>query len=399
MQRQIPIVDGVYWVGVNDRRTTLFESIWPIPQGVSYNSYLILDEKTVLVDTVKDYFAPEYLQKVADLLGDRPLDYLVINHMEPDHSGSITMLRQVYPQVRIIGNKKTAEYLADLYRIEDNVQTVCDGDSISLGARKLCFYLTPMVHWPETMMTFEPTSGILFSGDAFGSFKALDGGIFDDEINVTTLEDEMLRYFSNIVGQYSPMVLKAISKLSGVQLKIIAATHGPIWRQDPGHVVGLYEKWSRHQADLGVVVAFGSMYGRTESMAEAVARGLAEGGIETIRMHNVSVSHPSYVIRDAWRYRGLIIGSPTYDAGLFPPMETLLSLLKTKRLADRAVGIFSSHGWAGGAVPAMKAFVETTKLDLIEPVIDAKFRATSEQIEQCHQLGRRMADQVQQAAQ
>ncbi len=400
MQSGIAIVDGIHWVGTNDRRTALFESIWPIPKGISYNSYLIVDEKTALIDTVKDLSVYGYLQKLQRLLGpDRSLDYLVINHMEPDHSGAIGILRKIYPQMRIVGNKKTAEYLASLYGIEDNVQMVADGEELSLGRRKLSFHLTPMVHWPETMMTHEPSAGVLFSGDAFGSFGALNGGIFDDQVDVGYLEDEILRYFSNIVGQYSPMVQKAIEKLGRVQIKIIASTHGPIWRTNPSHIIDLYDRWSRHEAEPGVVLAFGSMYGNTETMAEAVARGLAEGGLETIRMHNVSTSHVSYILRDAWRYQGLVLGSPTYDTGIFPPMDALLRLLRTKWIAHRSVGVFGSHGWAGGAVKGMTHFVEQTKLELVEPVIDAKFRATPEQVEQCHELGRRVAQRVQGARQ
>jgi flavorubredoxin len=395
VQCGVSIVDNVYWVGVNDRRTALFESVWPIPRGISYNSYLIIDEKTALVDTVKDLSVHGYIERLRALLGpDRSVDYLVVNHMEPDHSGAIGILRRLYPSMRIVGNKKTADFLANLYGIEDCVQMVADGDELSLGKRKLRFYLTPMVHWPETMMTYEPSAGILFSGDAFGSFGALEGGIFDDTVDIDHFEGEILRYFSNIVGKYSPMVQKAIEKLGCVQIKIIAGTHGPIWRSDPHGIIDRYSRWSRYEAEPGVVVAFGSMYGNTETMAETVARGLSEAGLRAIRMHNVSTSHASYIIRDIWRYRGLVLGSPTYDANVFPPMDALLRLLSTKRIANRLVGVFGSHGWSGGAVTAMTKFVEDTKLELVEPTLDAKFRATADQMEQCHELGRRMAEGV-----
>jgi flavorubredoxin len=251
-----------------------------------------------------------------------------------------------------------------------------------------------MVHWPETMMTYETSDAILFSGDAFGGFGALDGGIFDDEVDVHYFEDEILRYFSNIVGKYSPMVQKAIQKLSGLEIKIIASTHGPIWRRRPDHIVGLYDRWSRQETEPGVVVAFASMYGATERMAEAVERGLADAGVTTIRAHNVSDSHVSYIIRDAWRYTGLILGSSTYDGGPFPLMEMLLSLLGGKRLSGRVVGLFGSHGWAGGAVKSMQKFVADSKLELLEPVVDATFAATGEQMAQCHELGRAMAQRV-----
>ncbi|NLH40963.1 MAG: FprA family A-type flavoprotein [Planctomycetes bacterium] len=396
MQYGIPIVKDVYWVGVNDRRTSLFEGIWPIPRGVSYNSYLVVDEKTVLIDTVKDLSVNGYLKKLRQVLGpDRQIDYLVVNHLEPDHSGAIPLIKKVFPGIQIIGNKKTAEFVRELYGVQD-VRIVADGEELSLGRRKLKFFFTPMVHWPETMMTYEMSDGILFAGDAFGGFGALEGGIFDDEVDIHYFDDEILRYFSNIVGKYSPMVQKAIQKLggAGVPLRIVAATHGPIWRTDPGHIIRLYDRWSRQETEPGVVVAFGSMYGATERMAEAVERGVTEGGIKTIRAHNVSTSHVSYIIRDVWRYRGLILGCPTYDAGVFPLMNNLLDLLREKRVVNRVVGLFSSYGWSGGAVKGMKQLVEDNKLDLIEPIVDARFCATPEQLEQCQALGRAMAARI-----
>ena len=396
MQNGIPIVEDVYWIGMNDRRTALFEGIWPIPRGVSYNSYLILDEKVALIDTVKDVSVDGYLKKIRHLLGpDRRIDYLVVNHLEPDHSGAVPILKKVFPDMQVVGNKKTAEFVNALYGVQD-VLVVQDGQELSLGGRTLRFFLTPMVHWPETMVTYETADRILFSGDAFGGFGALDGGIFDDEVDIPYFEDEILRYFSNIVGKYSPMVQKAIQKLGNLDIRMIASTHGPIWRAMPKHIVELYDRWSRQEAEPGVVLAFGSMYGATERMAEAVARGLADGGVKTIRTHNVSTSHVSYMIRDIWRYQGLILGSSTYDAGVFPLMENLLRLLGGKKIANRAVGLFGSYGWGGGALKAMRQFVDENKLELIEPVAEARFTATAEQIEQCHELGRAVAERIRQ---
>jgi len=399
VQNGKPIVKDVYWVGVNDRRTALFEGIWPIPLGVSYNSYLIVDEKTALIDTVKDLSVNGYLSKLRHVLGPNlQIDYLVINHLEPDHSGALPLIKRVFPNIKIVGNKKTAEFVSDLYGACD-VHLVQDGEELRLGRRTLKFFLTPMVHWPETMMTYETADGILFAGDAFGGFGALEGGIFDDEVDLEYYENEVLRYFSNIVGKYSPMVQKAIQKVGGLAIRVVASTHGPIWRTDPGHIIRLYDRWSRHQAEPGVVVVFGSMYGATEKMAEAVERGVAEGGVKTIRAHNISTSHVSYIIRDAWRYQGLILGSSTYDLGLFPPMESLLRLLGAKKLGNRSVGVFGSYGWSGGAVKALRQFVEDSKLELVEPVVEAKFSATPEQLEQCCALGRAMAERIRRDAQ
>jgi flavorubredoxin len=395
VQPGIPIVDGVYWIGLNDHQTTLFESLWPIPSGISYNSYLLVDEKVALIDTVKDLSVNDYLEKLEDLLGPgRAVDYLIINHMEPDHSGSIATLKRIYPRMQVVGNKKTAEFLSSLYGIDKDIRIVADCEELSLGKRRLQFFLTPMVHWPETMMTYESQAGVLFAGDAFGGFGALDGGIFDDQVELGYYEDEILRYFSNIVGKYSPMVQKAIEKLGGLSVKIVASTHGPIWRSSPRTIIDLYERWSRYQGEPGVVMVFGSMYGHTTQMAEAVGQGLAEAGCKTTRVHNISTSHLSYIVRDIWRYRGLILGCPTYDADVFPPMQSLLQLLGIKRIANRVVGVFGSHGWSGGAVKALTAFVENAHLEQVEPVIDVRFRAEPEQIEQCRQLGRNLAARV-----
>lgn len=394
VQNGIPIVKDVYWVGVNDRLTPLFEAIWPIPRGISYNSYLILDEKVALIDAVKDQSACRYLKKLRHLLGPgRGIDYLVINHLEPDHSGTVPILREAFPAMQVVGNRKTAEFLKDMYGIEDT-RLVQDGDQIDLGRHSLRFLLTPMVHWPETMMTFETTDGLLFSGDAFGGFGTLEGGIFDDEVDIQYYEDEILRYFSNIIGKYSSMVQKAIQKVGGLDIKVVAPAHGLVWRSQPRHIIGYYDRWSRQETEPGVVVAFGSMYGATARMAEAVERGIADGGVKTIRAHDVSTSHASYIIRDAWRYKGLVLGSPTYDIGVFPPMETLLRSLGGKRLVNRVVGVFGSYGWSGGAVKGLRDFVEQNKLELVEPVVEAKFTATPEQLEQCHALGRAMAERV-----
>jgi flavorubredoxin len=391
VQDGIPISKDIYWVGMNDRRTPLFEGIWPIPRGVSYNSYLIVDEKTALIDTVKDMSVYGFLRRLRRLAGERrKIDFLVVNHLEPDHSGAIPIIKGIYPEMQIVGNKKTAEFVNDLYGIAD-MHIIQDGEELSLGRHTLKFYLTPMVHWPETMMTVEQPDGILFSGDAFGGFGALEGGIFDDEVDVHYYEDEILRYFSNIVGKYSPMVQKAIKKVGGADIRTIAATHGPIWRTNPKHIIDLYDRWSRQETEPGCVVAFASMYGATERMAESVERGVANGGVTTTRAHNVSDSHVSYMIRDIWRYQGLILGSSTYDVDVFPLMDMLLKLLAGKQLRNHVVGVFGSYGWSGGAVKRIRKFVEDNKLELLDPVVEAKFTAAPETLEQCRQLGRAMA--------
>ncbi len=395
MALSVPITEDVHWVGVNDHQTHLFEGVWPLPRGVSYNSYVIADEKVAVVDGVKDANAADHLDRIREVIGDRPIAYLIVNHMEPDHSGTVRTLREAFPQMQVVGNRKTAGFLEQFYGLDAGVKTVADGEELDLGRHKLRFFLTPMVHWPETMVTFDETDGILFSADAFGGFAALDDGIFDDQVDLAHYEDEILRYFSNIVGKYTKPVLNAIDKLKSLEIKTIAPTHGPVWRSNPGQIIQKYARWSRQETEPGVVLAFGSMYGNTAKMAEAVGRALADAGVSTIRAYDVSRTHPSFIIRDAWRYGGLIIGAPTYNSGLFPPMDTLLRDLEILRMEGRHLGIFGSYGWSGGGVKRMREFADTGgKWELVEPVIEANCAPGDHDLEQCAELGRRMAETV-----
>jgi flavorubredoxin len=380
---------------VNDFETHLFEALWPLPKGVSYNAYMIVDEKVVLIDTVKGPYFSTYLDKLKSLLPvGKTVDYLVVNHMEPDHSGSIKVLREAFPEVKIIGNQKTADMLGAFYGLTDNLVVVRDGEELSLGEKRLVFYMTPMVHWPETMMTYEKSTGVIFSGDAFGGFGALNGGIFDDEVDVDYYEDEVLRYFSNIVGRYSAMVQKAFEKLKGVDIKIICTTHGPVWRNDPAHIINLYDRWSKQQTEEGVVLVYGSMYGNTQKMMEAVAAGLVKGGVEKIRVHNISTSHLSFIIRDIWRFKGLVLGSCTYNMELFPPMKQLVNAIENRMMVNRKIGIFGSYTWSGGALKELQEFAGKSKCERVGPVIEAKSSPTAEDIDRCVELGMNMAKAV-----
>lgn len=387
----------IYWIGVNDRDTDLFEGLWPLPRGVAYNSYLIVDEKVALVDTVKIKTAMPFLDKVREIIGERPVDYLIINHMEPDHSGAIRFVLDEYPNLRLVGNAKTARMLEDFYAIPDlksRMLVVNDGDTLCTGRHTLTFAFIPMVHWPETMVTYDAADRVLFSMDAFGGFGALDGGVFDDEVDVPYYEDEILRYFSNIVGKYCNMVQKAFEKLKGLDIGVIAPTHGPVWRKNPGTILELYDRWSRHVAEPGVVLVYGSMYGNSERMMEAVARGVMEGGCTTVRIHNVSRSHPSYIIRDAWRYRALAFGAPTYDMEIYPPMDHVLRLLGRKKLRNRHVGLFGTYAWNGGGIKAVQEMVQNYGWRVAEPVIEARCAPSAETLDQCRALGRALAEKT-----
>lgn len=394
MEKIVRIVDGIYYVGVNDRDTHLFENIWPLPKGVSYNSYLIVDERTALVDTVKLCKLSAYLEKIGQVLNGRHLDFLVVNHMEPDHSGALAAIVHAYPGVKIVGNKKTIEFIRAMYQIETNFHEVKDGDELDLGRQKLRFYLTPMVHWPETMMTYETTGQLLFSGDAFGGFGSLDGGVFDDEVDVNYYEHEIRRYYSNIVGKFGPMVQKALQKLSALEVKVVCPTHGPVWRTNPGRIVSAYDRWSRYEYEEGVVIAYGTMYGSTEKMADFVARVLADQGIKNIRVMNTSTVHESFIINEIWRFKGVIFGSCTYNNWIYPPLENVLINLAHKGLPNRVFGVFGSYGWSGGGVKGILEHIQKNNWKLIGEPVEVQFSAKPEDLEKLKKLALDMATSV-----
>ncbi|MBR5036410.1 MAG: FprA family A-type flavoprotein [Prevotella sp.] len=397
------ITDKIFYVGVNDRKKALFEGLWPLPNGVSYNSYLIADEKVCLVDTVEVDSFTQYLENIREVIGERPVDYLIINHMEPDHSGSIALIRKYYPGVKVIGNKKTFQMMQGFYGegSEDDVE-VKNGDTLSLGTLTLSFVMTPMVHWPETMMTLAaPTetagASVLFSGDAFGCFGALNGGVIDSQINCDTFWLEMVRYYSNIVGKYGTPVQNALKKLAGVQLDYICSTHGPVWHEYIDKVVGIYDRLSLYKTEPGLVICYGTMYGNTERMAEHIARAASDAGVKNIVVYNVSKTHHSYILRDIFRYRGLIVGAPTYNTGLYHEMEVLLSEIAGKDIkGNHLLGWFGSHGWASKAVSEIKRWNnEHLHFEAVGEPVDMKQALTPETRQQCEALGRAMAARLQ----
>ena len=389
------ITENIYYVGVNDRNKSLFEGLWPLPNGVSYNSYLIVDEKVCLVDTVEvDFFMP-YLENIREVIGERPIDYVVVNHMEPDHSGSLALLRQFYPNIQIIGNKKTFDMMAGFYRLTDGLVEVKNGDSIELGTHKLDFVLTPMVHWPETMMTL--CDDVLFSGDAFGCFGALNGAFVDEQMNCDTFWLEMTRYYSNIVGKYGTPVQMALKKLAGVKVSYICSTHGPVWHQHVEKVIGIYDRLSKYEAEPGLVICYGTMYGNTERAAEVIARAAAQAGLKNIVMYNVSKTHHSYIIRDLFRYRGLIVGAPTYNTGLYHEMNVLLDELSQKDIKGRFFGWFGSYSWASKAVSEITRWnEEKLKYEQVGEPVEIKQALNDDTIARCEALGRAMAERLMQ---
>ncbi|MDR1880546.1 MAG: FprA family A-type flavoprotein [Tannerellaceae bacterium] len=388
------IATNVYYVGVNDRQKTLFENLWPLPYGVSYNSYLILDEKTVLVDTVDICYSDIFLKKIGDALQGRPLDYLIVNHMEPDHAGSIRLLRQQYPDVRIVGNSKTFGMLEGFHAITDGLYEVKEGDVIDTGNRTLTFFMAPMVHWPEVMFTYDQREKILFSADAFGTYGTLDGGVIDAEMNVDCFWEEMIRYYANIVGKYGNPVQKALQKLAQLEVRQICSTHGPVWREHIAKAVDTYSRLSRYEGEEGVVIVYASMYGHTEQMAETVAFSLSENGIRNIVLHNASKSHSSYILKDVFKYKGLMVGSPTYSNQLFPELESVLGKIELREVKGRLFGYFGSYTWAGAAVKRLAAFGERMKWEEVGLPVEQKQGQTTGKYEECLALGKAMADKL-----
>lgn len=391
---QIKLSDNIYYLGFNDRRTQLFENIWPIPSGISYNSYLIFDDKIALIDTVERHFIEDYFQRIDEIIGDRKVDYLIINHMEPDHSGAMKSIVGKYPEITLVGNKKTFSLTENFGIAASHLKIIEDGEVLDLGNTKLQFQTIPMVHWPETMATFDETHQILFSGDAFGSFGTLDGGVFDDELNLEFYENESMRYFTNIVGKYCPHTQRALKKLSGLQINMIAATHGPVWRTDLNWILDRYNKWSSYSSDNGVVILYGSMYGNTEKMAEVIARQLSIKGIKNIRVYDSSKTHPSYIINDIFRFKGFIVGSCAYNNELFPNVESLLSKIEHMGIKDRYLGIFGNFLWSGGGVSNLKKFAENIKWEMIYEPVEEKGALKQDQFLKCIELANAMADKL-----
>lgn len=389
--RKIPqIAPNVYYLGINDRRLELFENIWPLPHGVAYNSYLITDEHPTLIDTVDVAHIDEYIAKIKMILQDKNLEYLVVNHMEPDHCGAIETIRRVYPNVTIVGNKKTFEILYAYYAIQDNLFEVEEGAILDIGSRKLQFFSAPMVHWPEVMLAYDTTYKILFSADAFGSFGTLDGGITDEELYMDFYWDEFARYYANIVGKFGKPVQRALEKIQGLDISIIAATHGPIWKKQEHikKILSLYQTWSRHKAEEGVVFVYGSMYGNTQIMAETIARELSEQGIKKIKVYDASKTHKSYILTDIFRYTGLIIGSSTYNADVLPQISSLLHTIEHMGIQNKVYASFGSYSWAGRAAQILKDFGIRMKWHTVPAFVEQQGSLNNELFEQGIQLAR-----------
>lgn len=355
------VTEDLYWVGGNDRRLALFENIHPIPRGVSYNSYLLLDEKTVLFDTVDWSIGRQFLENVQAVLNGRNLDYLVINHMEPDHGASIEEIILRYPDVKIISTEKSFMLMRQFgFNIDGRIEEVSEGDTKSFGKHEVTFIAAPMVHWPEAMVTFDNTNGVLFSADAFGSFGALDGKLFNDEVDFERdWIDDARRYYTNIVGKYGPHVQSLLKKASGLDIKIICPLHGPVWRTNLGYFLDKYDKWSKYEPEeKGVMIVYASMYGNTESAVESLATKFVEKGMKNVVMYDVSSTHVSNLISETFRVSHVVLASVTYNLGIYPPMHNYLMDMKALNLQNRTFAIIENGSWACRSGNLMREFLE-----------------------------------------
>ena len=374
------ISNRIHYVGVNDTEKTLFEGLWPLPHGVSYNSYIIEDEKIALIDTVEFGNENEYLDKIREAIGDRQIDYLVINHMEPDHSSLISFIRKQYPGIVIVTNQKAVPMIKGYQdNYDGEIMVIKEGDELSLGNLTLKFFMAPMVHWPETMVTYLVEEKTLFSGDAFGTFGGVVNGITDSEASIQDFEgncdtfsqfrDEMIRYYSNIVGKYGTPVQTALKKLSGLQIERICSTHGPIWEKQIPEVIALYDKLSRYEVEHGVCIVYGSMYGNTASAARELAKELEARGIP-YAIHDVACNiEPglgvSGAIRDVFKYDTLAVGSPTYNNSIFPPVETFMRAVSARLVKGRKFYAFGSYTWAGSSVNKLNELAKELDFEII----------------------------------
>ena len=345
------ITTDLFWVGANDRRIALFESVYPVPTGVSYNSYLLMDEKTVLLDTVDRAVTHQFMENVEHVLNGRHLDYLIINHMEPDHCAEIPTIVAKYPDIKIVCNAKTQTMIKQFFDFnldENQYMLVKEGDTLNTGKHNLTFVFAPMVHWPEVMVTYDTTDKILFSADAFGAFGAIDGNIFADEVDYDhRYMDEARRYYTNIVGKYGPQVQALLKKASNLDIKMICPLHGYIWRKNLEVFIDKYLKWSSYTPETNsVLIAYASVYGGTQNAAEILATKLAQRGVKDIKMYDVSTTHLSYILSDAFKYSHIVFASTTYNNGIFVNMENLLHDVVAHNLQNRKIAVIENGSWA-----------------------------------------------------
>ena len=371
------VAEDLFWIGANDHRLALFENAHPIPNGVSYNSYVLLDEKTVLFDTVDWAVCRQFLENLEHVLNGRPLDYIVVNHFEPDHGASLEEVILRHPEATIICSTKAVNIIKQFnIAVNKDFDTVKEGDTRCFGKHTVAFVEAPMVHWPEVMVTFDTTNGVLFSADAFGSFGALDGKLFNDEVNFDRdWIDDARRYYTNIVGKYGVFVQKLLTKVSGLDIKMICPLHGPVWRNNLEYFIDKHDKWSKYEPEeKGVLIAYASMYGNTEAAAQCLAAKLVEKGCTNVKVYDVSNTHVSQLISESFKLSNIVLASVTYNTGLFPAMLDYLEDMKALEVQNRTIALMENGSWGPRAASHMTNFINNNlkNMTLLEPKVTIK---------------------------
>ncbi len=386
------IAKGVYYVGVDDHHTELFENLWTLPYGVSYNSYLIVDEKVALIECVKEPWSAEWLANIREIVDPSKIDYIILNHMEPDHTGALPDLAKVAKRAVIVYTQKASDMQKSFYNTRLPEKIVGDLEEISLGSRNLRFIHAPFLHWPETMLTYDTKEHVLFSCDAFGSFGALNGNHFDDEINMEMVESESRRYLSAIIASYLKFIQQGIARVKELNLdvKMIAPSHGPIYRKNPTWIVERYAEWSNPELEKNCVIVYGTMYGFTYRLVMILKKELINLGVE-VKTHNVSVSELSRIITDTMRAGVIVLGSPTYDAFPFPRIQTVVDEMECKRYAKRPIGLFGTYGWGGGGLRRLQKQLDGMGFSILEPVISVHGQPNPQEVEDCKRLAKAIA--------
>lgn len=399
MQSTRKVTQDIIWVGCDDRRTALFENLFPIPRGVSYNSYLIMDENVVLLDTVDASVTHQFFENLEYALSGRTIDYLVVQHMEPDHCANMERLMYRYPDMKVVANAKTVQMIHQFFHVntDERVVLVKEGDTLSVGRHTLRFAMAPMVHWPEVMVTYEETEKVLFSADAFGTFGALDGNLFNDEVNFEKdWVDEARRYYSNIVGKYGAQAQALLKKASALDIEMICPLHGPVWRDNLSYFIGKYDKWSKYEPeDKDVVIMYGSIYGNTEEAANVLATRLTEKGMSHISVYDVSTTHVSELIAEIFRASHIVIACVTYNGGIYPPVENLLMDMKALSVQKRTFAVMDNGTWAPAAgKQIVKKLEELKDVNILDMQLSIKSVLKQERAEELEAFAQQIVDSM-----
>ena len=393
------MTEDLYWVGGNDRRLALFENVYPIPRGVSYNAYVVLDEKTVLLDTVDNSVSPIFFENLAHVLNGRKLDYLIVNHMEPDHAATIEAVVLRYPEVRLVCNKKTAQMMKNFFSfdVDSRVHLVAEMDTLCTGKHTFAFVMAPMVHWPEVMVTYDATTKTLFAADAFGTFGALGGNLYADEVNFQAeWLDDARRYYTNIVGKYGTQVQAVLKKAATIEIETICPLHGPVWRKDIGWFIDKYVHWATYTPEEdAVVIAYASVYGNTETAANILAGKLADLGVRNVKVYDVSATHASEIVSECFRASHLVFLSTTYNAGMFVNMENLVHDIVNHNLQNRTIALVENGSWAPTAGGLMRAeFSKLKNCTILDETVTIKSSLKEAQLESMDALAEAIVDSM-----